>query len=883
MKKLLALCLLLCTGITVRAYDIKADGIYYNKVAAAQVAVTAGERAYIGAVTIPSTIEADGQTWTVTQIGDAAFYGCDELYTLTLPATVTTIGNEAFVRCSWLTNIIVDEDNPAFSSVGGALMDKQQRQLLVFPAGRYSEYSVPDGIETIGPWAFTHCTRLRTVTLPASVRTISDAAFYGCTAITAITLPAKLQTIGVWAFAECSALSEIRLPATVGSVGDGAFSFCSSLANIYVESGSNNYSSADGVLLNKQKTIVVACPGARTGTYHIPATVDSIATQAFYGCTQLETVVLSAKLSSVATNPFVFCDNLKEIQVDKNNSRYVSQDGVLFSKDRQQLVFYPNAKSGIYSVPNSVTALDHGPFLGSVALTGIDIPASVRTIGDWTFLGCQGLQAVNIPYAITKIGTQAFSDCTALKTIICNGAPVATSAFEDATLEGATLYVPKGRKADYLSTEGWGGFSHIEEFGLYATDQSLSRAQELRVPVCITRTLPIVSAQMQLELPEGVSIVTQGQGSNVKYMVEMSRANANSHSVSCMPLAERTFLLSVNSTSGTALADSDTLLFVTVAAQPDCEAGVHDMTLKNISFTYMTEANRGEALQNDAIAGLNVRLFVGDVNQNGRLNVADVVETTRYVNGIASENFHFDEADVNRNNVVNRHDAELTVELIHQQAAGSPLVVSDYWQAAAAKATDKLSAAAVSAEQGAVFMLNISLAAVHTNLTAYQFVLEMPEGFSLSADADGIISCTLPSTYAGSARSVSAQLAASAATGNGTTLYSIVGSSSELTTLMNSGELVAIPVTTRRHTPVGTYTIPVSQVMLADTEGQEYYLANTNATVLLTQSSGISTITNDGNKPAAVYDLGGRKVTESYSNRLNKGVYIIEGRKVAIK
>lgn len=867
------------------AYDMEVGGIWYNKVTATELTVTSGDRAYVGFVTIPESVTAEGRTWQVTAIGDAAFYGCQEVYSVSIPRTVTTIGNEAFVRCSFLSKFIVDEANPWFCAVDGVLMDKQGKRLLSFPAGHYTKYAVPQGVEEIGRWAFTYCTRLTEVTLPRSVTTIGDAAFYGCTALTAITLPEQLSSIGVWAFAECSQLREMTIPASVSSVGDGAFSFCPSLQSIYVGGNSFFYSSVDGVLMNRQQTTVVAFPGGRGGSYRLPATVDSIGTQAFYGCSKIESVTLPASLASVAENQFVFCDNLKEIQVDRNNTRLTSQDGVLLSKDHSQIVFYPNAKAGDYAVPEGVTALDHGPFLGSTALTGIDIPLSVRSIGNWTFLGCEGLSTVNIPYLLTSLGTQAFSDCTSLRTIICNGNPVATSGFEEATLSSAKLYVPQGSKGAYLGTEGWEHFANVEEYGLYAQEQQVARAQELRIPVMVTRTLPITAAEATLTLPQDFTLSSREQEGKATPLVELSEANKATHTLSCTDMKNNTYLLSIRPKSGRPLADADTLVYFTVKADADCETGVYEMKLNNISFTYHTLNNEGEALQNDHLAGLSVRLLVGDVNRNGRVNVADLVETIRYINGDQTGTFHQEEADVNANGTVNYYDAEETVRMIQQQSDRSPMVVTDFWQTAVTTA-DRLTCKSLSAEAGTDFTLDVSLNTARTDLTAFQFQVLLPRGLRLLAENDGEICCQLPARYGGDGRSVSARLLPDSSERMEGKAYTVVGMSTSLSPLV-SGLMVSLPVHTSLSTTVGTHEIVLKETLFADADANEYYLADATTTITVTESAGVSDLTEDGAGIRAgrpVYDLGGRKVgTTGGSRQLNKGVYIIEGRKVVIR
>lgn len=884
MKKTFAFWLLtlICAGASAKTYDMQVGGIYYKEVKAGELAVTAGDNTYFGTINIPATVEAEGRSWRVTAIDDAAFYGCHELYRLTLPASVTAIGNEAFVRCPYLQKFTVADNNTAFCDVEGVLMDKQQKSIISFPAGSATSYSVPEGVETIGKWAFTHCERLAEIGFPSTLHTIDDAAFFGCSSLKNIVLPDNLQTVGVWAFSECKLIHEITIPVSMTAIGDGAFSFCSALQNIYVATGNSAYTSTDGVLMDKQQHIVMAFPSGRKGDYRLPATVDSIATQAFYGADLLEHVTLSASLSSMKESPFVFCEGLKGILVDQDNKQFASVYGVLFNKDHTQLLFFPNGKKGNFSIPHGVTELNHGPFLGSTAVTGIDIPSTVTTIGDWTFLGCRGLNTVTIPYSVKTIGQQTFSDCPSLQSIVCNGEPASVSSFEMGTNEGTMLYVPMGRSNEYKGATGWGSIWNIEEFGLFAANQTLERGQLSRVPINMTRTLPVTSALLDITLPEGITLATDTDGTPI---VEVSAANAATHTISCADKGNGTYSLTIKPMAGNALAKGDTLAYITVRAATDSQTGVYDMTLKHVSFTYLSGIGQGEALQNDAISGLNVKLFVGDVNRNGRLNVADVVETMRYVNGIANDTFHFEEADVNVNGEVNNTDADIIVGRIHQ-TIGSPLVVNDFWQTGGETTTsDRLSATAVTAEDGSDFMLDISLEATHNLLTAYQFLLPLPKGFSLQTDDEGLVRCVMPEKYRTGGRAVTAMEVPGMKSSNGGPVYSVVCTSASLSTLSN-GALISIPMKTIQFIRLDNYQIPVQQIVFADTDGHEYYLTDATASITIKEGAGIVDLRSDQEAAKGFYDLGGRKVDNSRqgaAHQLNKGVYIIEGRKVVIQ
>ena len=119
----------------------------------------------------------------VTSIGEAAFYSCTSLTSITIPNSVTNIGAAAFANTS-LSAITVDALNPAYSSVAGVLFNKSTNTLIEFPGGKGGgSYTIPNNVTSIGSWAFDYCTNLTSVTIPTSVTNIGDGAFNYCTSL----------------------------------------------------------------------------------------------------------------------------------------------------------------------------------------------------------------------------------------------------------------------------------------------------------------------------------------------------------------------------------------------------------------------------------------------------------------------------------------------------------------------------------------------------------------------------------------------------------------------------------------------------------------------------------------------------------------------------
>ena len=182
-------------------YDVEVDGIYYNlfnnKTAeVTNTNVNGGD--YSGSISIPSSINANSIQYSVTSISNEAFENCWELTSITIPNSITSIGNAAF-RCSGLTSI-----------------------------------TIPNSVTSIGAMAFFSCSNLTSITLPNSVTNIDNHTFNHCEALTSINIPNSVISIGNWAFSDCSSLKSINIPNSIVSIGEGAFNNCSGLTSITI-------------------------------------------------------------------------------------------------------------------------------------------------------------------------------------------------------------------------------------------------------------------------------------------------------------------------------------------------------------------------------------------------------------------------------------------------------------------------------------------------------------------------------------------------------------------------------------------------------------------------------------------------------------------------
>ena len=322
-----------CSGLrnitvaTLNPRYIDRDGVLFNKDETTLILYPAGRA---GRYEIPNT---------VSSIGDEAFMNCHWLTSVTLPASLTTIGSGVFVQCNDLTNLTVDAFNPNYSERDGVVFNKDHATLVQYPPGREGRYDVPDGVMGIGDWAFSSF-YLTSITLPESLTSIGAYAFYNSGGLTSITLPANVTSIGSGAFWFCSGLTSITLPDSVNGIGSHAFAGCSGLTNIAF---GNRLTSIDSYAF-------VGC--LRLTAIALPDSVTSVGDGAFYGCSALASVTLPNSVTSIGYESFSGCARLDE--------RNFAQDcrshwglGLLVLQGDHRSVFCgqrPNTRGGRVSV-----------------------------------------------------------------------------------------------------------------------------------------------------------------------------------------------------------------------------------------------------------------------------------------------------------------------------------------------------------------------------------------------------------------------------------------------------------------------------------------------------------------------------------------------------
>ena len=287
--------------------------------------------------------------------------------------------------------------------------------------GSEQKVDVPEKINKksvtrIGNLAFKDCTKITSIAMPDSVVYIGRSAFYNCTSLKSITIPDGVKEIGYAAFSECAGLVSVKIPDNVTKIGDSAFINCANLTKIDVTAGNKYYSSANGVLFDKNKSEIICYPaGIKNVGYSIPDGVTVIRDRAFNKCISLNSITIPKSVQDIETYSFFGCTSLEAINVAASNKNYADVNGILFSKDKTKIVCYPaNKKNMSYSIPVSVKVVGVAAFRDCIYLKGITIPDSVTNIEHHAFSNCKSLKSITIPDSITAIEMATFIDCASL-------------------------------------------------------------------------------------------------------------------------------------------------------------------------------------------------------------------------------------------------------------------------------------------------------------------------------------------------------------------------------------------------------------------------------------------------------------------------------------
>lgn len=354
--------------------------------------------------------------------GSDVFYNCKSLATLTLPKNVSELPG-VFSGCTSLKEVIVDPENPYFTSIDGVLYDKAQTIILFYPQNKSnSSFVIPESVTTISDGVFRGNKNLKSVTIGKNVSKIGDGAFMECRYLSEIIFAAgdngaASLEIGAYAFYKCGNSSyskfSVELPARTTKAGEYAFAEMSYLSAITLNEGLEEIS--DYMLYYDERITAI----------NIPASVKTIGEEAFYYCGSYDyefsvTFAADSQLVSIGNSAFASTygyDFTLELPTGLQHIGYKA--------------FY-SAKFAGYTIPNTVKTICAEAFASNSYLTNVtfaaggtdDLILGAQYISDYgtvyegqVFYSCSKIESVELPERTTFIGNSTFERCSKLTSV----------------------------------------------------------------------------------------------------------------------------------------------------------------------------------------------------------------------------------------------------------------------------------------------------------------------------------------------------------------------------------------------------------------------------------------------------------------------------------
>ena len=445
-------------GIEVNPYDIR-DGVLWS---------SNGNLLLMdentGSLTIPDS---------VTAIGEGAFANLEGLKTIIIPSTVKRIEKNAFRNNSTLETVIMQEKVNSDGTIEG---------VEYIGANAFTEcpnlttVQMANSVTEVGSQVFINCPNLQNINISTSLEIISSYMFYQCNSLSNIEIPEGITSIENYAFNLCTNLETIKLPSTLETIEGTAFNSCTKLANIEIAEGNRNFSFENGILLGNNGTemVIILESAIKNNTLTIPDTVISLKNEQISGFTQITTVNIPSSVTSIDAG-FFRDNNITNVIIDSSNPKYEVIDNAIYTK----------ASQGDIEIVR---------YFGNEDI--VNVKEGTKIIKQYCFINKTTLSQINLPSSLEGIESQAFESCNNLKSLTLgtninsfNNMSIYGSAIEEIEIdeENPNYSIRTGAKCNGVETEalynkdGSIFISPIKQIGTITTYEIPSKVDEVEV------------------------------------------------------------------------------------------------------------------------------------------------------------------------------------------------------------------------------------------------------------------------------------------------------------------------------------------------------------------------------------------------------------------
>lgn len=385
----------------------------------------------------------------ITEIGMFTFNMCKALTSLHIPASVKKMHSDVFYGCESLKTLTVDGNNQYFTAKDDVIYNKDMTTLILYaPKKEDTSFSVPATVKTIDDYAFQY-SGLKAVTLPDGLGEMGYGAFIS-SSIESIKIPASVTKLGSLVFSKCksltsvvfedgitikeipysafsssSALESIEIPESVEIIDSVAFSYCTSLKNVSISDkitrvgndAFNNTAILKSMLYsNGVKYLDGWAVDLKYGVENIVIKegTKGLSDSFFSFDSVIKTISLPASLQYVGEQSFLSSENIVSVTVADNNNYYSSLDGILYNKEKTELIYYPKGKTDeSFTAPSTVKVIYDCAFYQS-SVKNVVLPEGLEKIGNSAFWSNKALESINFPSTLLDVGDTAFEYCSVL-------------------------------------------------------------------------------------------------------------------------------------------------------------------------------------------------------------------------------------------------------------------------------------------------------------------------------------------------------------------------------------------------------------------------------------------------------------------------------------